>query len=240
MKTCEFAYNKELLTSGGWDYDVIVWNIQPAERGREDNSSKQLISLKDFGTPFLLQLIEKQIFGKFQKRRTRLFDLSRFGHETFQSWSFRSRGISVRLWNLAEILYVHFSMQTYLNQRKILLKLQTWSKIQQLISMNVWFSLSSASILNHFRHFQLNTNTHNYNSDLIAIMTLRKGVGKHQLAWHLACLYNNLNKQMQSVAHIQKCRDRNVPRPKRPDRKVLFREKSIIWERFQQQSWHLR
>ena len=33
------------------------------------------------------------------------FGLSRFGHGTFRSWSFLSRDISVRLWNLAEILY---------------------------------------------------------------------------------------------------------------------------------------
>ena len=39
--------------------------------------------------------------------------LSHFGHGTFRSWSFQSRDISVRLWNLAEILYVHFLRQTY-------------------------------------------------------------------------------------------------------------------------------
>jgi len=83
--------------------------------------------------------------------RSGRFDLSRFGHGTFRSWSFRSRDISVRPWNLAEILYVHFLMQTYLNQRKVLFtkKNQTWSTIQQLINMNVWFSFSSASKLNH-------------------------------------------------------------------------------------------
>jgi len=54
------------------------------------------------------------------------FVLSRFGPGTFQSWSFRSRDILVRLWNLAEILHVKFSMQTYLNQRRFYLKkLQT-------------------------------------------------------------------------------------------------------------------
>jgi len=90
------------------------------------------------------------------------FCLSRFGHMTSRSWSLRSRDISVRLWNLAEILYVYFLMQTYLNQRKVLFKkLQTWSKIQYLISMSIWFSLSSASKLDHYRHFQINTKTSN-------------------------------------------------------------------------------
>jgi len=53
-------------------------------------------------------------------------------------------------------------MQTYLNQQKVLCKkIQTLSKIQQLISINIWFSLSSASKWNHYPHFQLNTNTSN-------------------------------------------------------------------------------
>ena len=52
--------------------------------------------------------------------------LSRFGPGIFQSSrSFRSRDISVRLWNLAEILCVHFLMQTYLNQIKVLFKKTT-------------------------------------------------------------------------------------------------------------------
>jgi len=37
------------------------------------------------------------------------FGLSRFGHRTFRFWSFRSRDISVRLWNLAEISYSMFT-----------------------------------------------------------------------------------------------------------------------------------
>jgi len=53
------------------------------------------------------------------------FGLSCFSHRTYWSWSFRSQDISVRLWNLAEILYVHFLIQTYLNQRKVSLKTTT-------------------------------------------------------------------------------------------------------------------
>jgi len=61
-------------------------------------------------------------YATFQSGR---FGLSRFGHGTFRSWSFRSRDISVRLWNLGEILYVHFLMQTYLNQRIVVFKKNT-------------------------------------------------------------------------------------------------------------------
>jgi len=73
--------------------------------------------------------------------------------------------------------------------------------------------------------------THKYYSDLIAIMTSQKGVGitpaRVTFRLPIAC-YNHLNKQMQSVVYVQKCRDRRVPtpkrhtpkrlRPKRPDR----------------------
>ena len=52
--------------------------------------------------------------------RSGRFGLSRFGHGTFRSWSFRSQDISVRLWTLAGILHVNFLMQT--NQRKVLHK----------------------------------------------------------------------------------------------------------------------
>jgi len=49
-----------------------------------------------------------------------------FGAEQdFSVWPFRSREISVRLRNLAEILHVRFQMQTYLNQRKVLFKKTT-------------------------------------------------------------------------------------------------------------------
>jgi len=34
------------------------------------------------------------------KNRNKTFRSGRFGQGTFRSWSFRSRGISVRLWNL--------------------------------------------------------------------------------------------------------------------------------------------
>jgi len=52
-------------------------------------------------------------------------------------------------------------MQTYLNQRKILFKkLQTWWKIQQLMIINIWFSLSSGSKLKIIIDIlQLNTNS---------------------------------------------------------------------------------
>jgi len=50
--------------------------------------------------------------------------------------------------------------QEFSNQRKVSFQKlcsfsQTWSKIQQLISINIWFSLSSASKLNHYRHFPI-------------------------------------------------------------------------------------
>jgi len=48
------------------------------------------------------------------------FRPGRFGHGTF-----RSRGISVRLWHLAEILHVHFLTQTCLHQQKVLFKKTT-------------------------------------------------------------------------------------------------------------------
>jgi len=54
--------------------------------------------------------------------RSGRFGPSRFGLGTFRSGTFRSGDISVRLWNLAEILHVHILMQTYLNQREVLLK----------------------------------------------------------------------------------------------------------------------
>ena len=50
------------------------------------------------------------------------FGLGHFRLGTFRSGPFRSGDISVRLWNLAEILHVHILMQTYLNQREVLLK----------------------------------------------------------------------------------------------------------------------
>ena len=52
---------------------------------------------------------------------------------------------------------------------------------------------------------------------LMMMMTPQREFTKHQPVSHFACLYNH-NKQMQSVVYVQKCRDRNVPRPNRPDR----------------------
>jgi len=70
--------------------------------------------------------------------------------------TFRSGEILARLWNHTEILHVHILIQTYLiNEKFYLKKLQTWSKIQQLISINIWFTLSSASKLNHYQHFAI-------------------------------------------------------------------------------------
>jgi len=43
-------------------------------------------------------------------------------NQSFQDRTFRSGDISVRLRNLAEILRVNISMQTYLNQREVLFK----------------------------------------------------------------------------------------------------------------------
>ena len=68
-------------------------------------------------------------------------------------------------------------------------------------------------------------------------MSPQKGVGMTPASVTFR-LPDELNKQMQSVVYVQKCRDRNVPRPKRPrpkrprpkrlrpkrpERKVLFR-----------------
>ena len=84
--------------------------------------------------------------------RSGRFGLGRFDLGTFRSGPFRSGDIQSDY----EILHVHILMQTYLNQREILLKkLQTWFNIQQLISINIRFSLSSASKLNHNRHFAI-------------------------------------------------------------------------------------
>jgi len=77
-----------------------------------------------FGTGLLIWPVRSGCFG-LSRFCLRSFGLSRFGPGTFQSWPFRSRDISVRLRNLAEILYVHFLMQTYLNQRKVLFKKST-------------------------------------------------------------------------------------------------------------------
>ena len=66
-------------------------------------------------------------------------------------------------------------------------------------------------------------------------MTSQNGVGitpaRVTFRRPIAC-YNHLNKQMQSVVYVQKCRDRRVPTPKpprpkrrtpnRPDRKAMF------------------
>jgi len=76
--------------------------------------------------------------------------------EQFRSGPLQSGDILFRLWNLVEIFNVHILMQTYLNQRELLFKkLRKWSKIQQLISINIWFTLSSGSKLNHCRHFAI-------------------------------------------------------------------------------------
>ena len=92
-------------------------------------------------------------------------------------------------------------------------------------------------IIDIFNYIQI-LQTHNYNSDLIAIMTPQTGVGVTPASGPFACLYSHLNKQMQSIVYVQKGHDRNVPRlkwlipewlrPKRPNRKVLFRWFDII------------
>ena len=150
------------------------------------SKSKRHGNIFNRGFPYRLRDFSVWPFhsGRFGRS---LLGRSRFGPWTFRSWPFRSRDTSVRLWNLAEIWCVHFSMRTNLNEIKILLmKLRfylrnrkTWSKIQQLISMHMTFSLSSASNWNHYRHFLLNAilQNHNNNSFLIAIMTPNKGIG---------------------------------------------------------------
>jgi len=51
-------------------------------------------------------------------------------------------------------------------------------------------------------------------------MTSQKGVGitPVNVTFRLHVGYNHLNKQMQSVVYVRKCRDHNVPTLKRPDR----------------------
>jgi len=50
----------------------------------------------------------------------------------------------------------HFNADILKSTRSFIKKkLQTWSKIQQLISIYIWFSLSPASKLNHYRHFAI-------------------------------------------------------------------------------------
>jgi len=50
-------------------------------------------------------------------------------------------------------------------------------------------------------------------------MTPQKEVGITPASVTFRRLYNHLNKQMQSVVYVEKCRDQNVPRPKRPEQK---------------------
>ena len=109
-----------------------------------------------------------------------------------RSGPFRSGVISVRLWNLAEILHVHILMQTYLNQRDVLLK-KTTNKIQDptvnqhkhmifiIISKRI---KSLSTFCNQIQILQ----SHNYNSDLIAIMTPQRELVQHQLEWRFTCL----------------------------------------------------
>jgi len=82
-----------------------------------------------------------------------------FRSRDFSPWPFRARDISVRLWNLALSLCTLFNANVLKSTKGLFKKLQTWSKIQQLISINIWFSLSSARKLNHYRHFQSTANT---------------------------------------------------------------------------------
>jgi len=61
-----------------------------------------------------------QLWNRNKNFRSGRFSLSRSGHGTFRSWSFWSRDILARQWNLAEILHANVLLQTYLNQRKVL------------------------------------------------------------------------------------------------------------------------
>ena len=65
------------------------------------------------------------------------------------------------------------------------------------------------SVLTFCNYIQI-LQTHNYNSDLIAIMTHHKGVG----ITPASVTFRLPNKQMQSVVYVQKCRDWKWPRPK--------------------------
>jgi len=48
------------------------------------------------------------------------FGLGRFSLGTFQSGPFQSADLSVKLWNLSEVLHVRILIQKYLNQQEVL------------------------------------------------------------------------------------------------------------------------
>ena len=110
-----------------------------------------------------------------------------FLNRTFRSELFGSRDFSI----LVVMVSKHFSqaMKSCRNLACLLFnanllqsaegfmekKLQTWSKMQQLISINLWLSLSSASELNHYRHFAIK---HKYFKLIITITNRNHGSSK--------------------------------------------------------------
>ena len=62
--------------------------------------------------------------------------------------SFRFRDISVRLWNLAEILHFHYLMQTCLNHRKCLFK----KKLQNDPRSNSWSASTHIFVGKSYNH----------------------------------------------------------------------------------------
>ena len=75
----------------------------------------------------------------------------------FRSGLFRSGDISIRLFkSCRNLICSHFNANILKAKRNLFKKNYKYeSKIQQLISINIWFSLSSESKLNHHRHFAI-------------------------------------------------------------------------------------
>jgi len=95
---------------------VRDFSVRPIRSGR--------FNLANSIWPFRSEPFRSELF------RSELFQSDRFGMAVsatglFGHGTFRSRDISVRLWNLAEILHVHFLMQTCFHQRKVLFKKTT-------------------------------------------------------------------------------------------------------------------
>jgi len=91
--------------------------------------------------------------------------------------------ILIRLRNLAEILHVHILMQAYLNQREVIFK-ETTNMIRDptvnqhqhmiFIIINKQIKSNQIKSLSTFCNEIQILQSHNYSSDLIAIMTPRR------------------------------------------------------------------
>jgi len=101
-------------------------------------------------------LLRSQLFPQVRDFSVLPIWSGRFGLAiSFMSWSFRLRDISVRILNLAEILHVHFLMQTYLNQRKVLFK-KTTNMIQD-PTVNQYQRMISRSSPSKYKYFKPKT-----------------------------------------------------------------------------------